>query len=277
MRRSGLIQRAQGMGAHDHVCWAFDRPEEFRERAREFLGEGLRLGCQVWYVASEATADDLADIDGWAAASREGGTRVLSVDALYPSGTVVDPIDQVCTYAAATEAALAAGFTGLRVAADATALVRTPAQLAAFTRYEHLVDRYMATQPFSAMCAYRRREVRPVALAQLACLHPNANTTTDFRLFGSAAHSAVLGGELDASSRALFRTTLRRAQPAPTGDRLLIDALDLQFLDHNSLLDLAEYAADRDADLVLRTRWPGVSRLVELLELSEVQVVEEAV
>jgi len=41
----------------------------------------------------------------------------------------VDPDAQVRTYAAATGAALAAGFTGLRVVAEATPLVRTPEQL----------------------------------------------------------------------------------------------------------------------------------------------------
>ncbi|WP_410574308.1 MEDS domain-containing protein [Amycolatopsis sp. cmx-4-61] len=61
-----------------------------------------------------------------------GAVQVASVDATYTTGTVVDPAGQVELYATATAEALAAGFTGFRVAAEATSLVRTPAQLDAF-------------------------------------------------------------------------------------------------------------------------------------------------
>ncbi|MFF0491473.1 MEDS domain-containing protein [Nocardia sp. NPDC004068] len=278
MRRSGLVHHARGLGSHDHVCWSFERPDEFRLRAREFLADGLRLGALVWYVAAGDAAElagHLGELDGWADALRDGRARVVSVEEVYPAGHSVDPEAQVRVYAEATEAALAAGYTGLRIAADATSLVRTPAQLAAFARYEWLVDRYMATRPFSAMCAYHSAELPESTLTQLACQHPNANAAFGFRLFGAAAHSAALGGELDTLSRTLFPTVLRQAAPAPEDGRLTIDATNLRFLDHHSLLRLAEYAAARDARLVLRTGWPGAARLVDVLEM-DVQVEEVA-
>ena len=97
---------------------------------------------------------------------------------------MVDPDAQVRAYAAATGAALAADFTGLRVVAEATPLVRTPEQLDAFARYEPMIDGYMVTHPFSAMCAYDRRILDESAIAQLACLHTSTNAPVPFRLHG---------------------------------------------------------------------------------------------
>jgi hypothetical protein len=56
--------------------------------------------------------------------------------------------------------------TSARVAADATPLVRTFDDRAAFARYEHLVDAYMTRHAFSAMCAYNRSKLDRDAVAR---------------------------------------------------------------------------------------------------------------
>ncbi|MGX1810866.1 MEDS domain-containing protein [Nocardia sp. NPDC055321] len=275
MRQSAVVQRAQGLGVHDHLCWAFDEPDEFRVRAREFLDEGLRLGCRVWYIASGAAAAlaaELDDLPGWSDALASGGARVVSIEDVYEPGAPVIAPDQVHTYATATEAAVAAGYNGLRIAAEATPLVRTPEQLAAFVRYEYLVDGLMAAQPFSAMCAYNRTELGQDAVTRLSSVHPNGNVRTHFRMFGSVEYAAAVVGEVDSSSGALFEDTLAGIEPDPDDGVVRIDATRLSFLDHNSLLRLAAYAESRHADLVVSTKWRGVERLVELLGLSSVRV-----
>ncbi|XVS61601.1 MEDS domain-containing protein [Actinosynnema sp. CA-299493] len=275
MRRSGLVEHVRGFGSDDHVCWRYRDVREFRDQARVFLSEGLALGNRVCYSGTgdlDALVGDLAGIDGIDEALRTGAARVASLDATYPVGTVIDPAAQVRVYAEATEAALAAGFTGLRVAADCTPLVRTPEQLAAFARYEHRIDRYMTDRPFSAMCAYSGTEVDDDAFAQVACMHPNANTTyPGFRLHAAGDRTTVLSGEVD-SNDDLFSLALQRADPRPHDGRLVFDGTDLTFLDHRGLLHLARHAAGRGASVVLRTSWPGVSTLVDLLDLSNVRV-----
>ncbi|MDQ2588379.1 MEDS domain-containing protein [Saccharothrix yanglingensis] len=280
MRRSGAVVHARGLGAHDHVCWRYDDVHEFRARAREFLSDGLERGLRVCYVASgsaDVLVEDLRGIDGIDRALREGAARVASLDATYPFGTVVEPEAQVRAYAAATEAAVADGFAGFRVAAEATPLVRTPRQLAAFTRYEHLVDHYMADHPFSALCAYATGEVDDSAFAQLACLHPNTNAQSPgFRLHAAGDHVTALGGEVDASTEDLFAWALDRVDLRPRGGEMVLDATGLTFLDHNSLLRLADLAAKRGTPLVLRASWPGLSRLTEFLDLHDVRVEQTA-
>ncbi|MGH3996936.1 MAG: MEDS domain-containing protein, partial [Pseudonocardiaceae bacterium] len=282
----GVIEAVRGLGAHDHVCWAYDGHGEFRSRAVEFLADGLAQGQRLCYVASGDEAalwddlwgddhrgNDLWGLGRWDEARRSGAIQVQSLEATYRRGAVIEPVGQMQAYAAATEEALAAGFNGLRVAADVTPLVRTPEQLDAFAHYEHVVDRYSTSWPFSVMCAYVRAELGEETIAQVACMHPNANQgATPFWLHTSTHAAAALGGELDLASRCLFPLALDRAELRPTGGELVIDAQGLSFIDHRSLLALAEHARRRAATAVLRTSLPTVARIIKILDLKDVQV-----
>ncbi|WP_245916536.1 MEDS domain-containing protein [Nocardioides gansuensis] len=266
------------LGLHDHVCWAFDDADEFRARATRFLAKGLDLGEQIWYVgAGEVAAleDEMREFPGMDRALRRGAAKAASVEAAYPGKTVIDPTAQVRAYATATDQAVAAGFTGLRVAADASALVRTPEQLDAFARYEHLIDRYMLTAPFSALCAYQRSLLGEETIAALACMHPGASpNATPFWLHATAdgGCAAAIGGELDLATRDLLEPALRRADLQPHNGELVLDATRLAFIDHRSLLQLAAHARNNGHGLVLRTAHPGPSHLTKALGLTNVRV-----
>ncbi|SES16540.1 MEDS: MEthanogen/methylotroph, DcmR Sensory domain [Lentzea xinjiangensis] len=275
-RRSGFAGHGRGFGPHDHVCWRYRDEHDFHDRAREFLAEGLALGYRVCYVGTgdpDVLVEDLGGIDGIHEALATGAAQVASLDTTYSVGAVVEPATQVRTYAEATDAALAAGFAGLRVAADCTSLVRSPEQLDAFCRYEHRIDRYMLARPFSAMCAYAADEVDDHAFAQLACMHPSTNASIPgFRLHAADDRATAFAGEVDQLSEDLFTLALHRADLRPHDGRLVFDATGLTFLDHRNLLRLSRHAADRGASVVLRTSWPGVSILADLLELTNVRV-----
>lgn len=276
MRTSGLVERVEELGVRDHVCWRYTAPVEFRERARAFLIDGLARNLRVWYVAPGSAGDlveHLRGVDELRAGLRSGAAKVVSLDATYSGGVVIEPGAQVRAYAEATEAALGAGFAGLRVAADCSSLVRTPEQLAAFARYEHQVDHYMADRPFSALCAYSAAEVDDEAFAQLACMHPGANSPSPgFRLHGAGGHRTALGGELDLSNNEVFALALQRSDLRPRDGRLVVDARGLRFLDHRALDRLSTHVSGLGATVVLRTSWPGAARLVELLGLSNILV-----
>ncbi|MFI5495003.1 MEDS domain-containing protein [Actinoplanes sp. NPDC051859] len=246
--------------AGEHVCVAYDEPAAFDSAAREFLAAGIAAGEQLWYIAPTPAPR------GW-----DFAPELVRLGDHYPEGAVIDPAAGVAAYAAATERAIAAGYRGLRIAAEATNLVRTPHQLAAFTRYEHLVDRYMRDAPFSALCGYNRGELGGAAVAELACLHPISDAP--FRLFAVPGDvDAGLAGELDWSCRDLFDQALDRADLRPEGKELIIDARQLTFIDHNSLADLDAYARRRGVTAVLRTRRSVPARLTALLRLTALRV-----
>lgn len=284
MRRSGPTTTLRGLGAHDHVCWIYDRHVDFVERAVEFMLDGMVLGQRVEYLRTGDHADLLADVEGLPAADEliDAGRLVLTpLDGVYGSGLPIEPQAQVATYAARTEAALAAGFTGLRVVAEATALVDDPGRLEQFTRYEHLVDRYMSAHPFAAMCAYDRGVLGADAAARLACVHPlGSPDASPFHLFTPGGYAPdvdaatlALAGEVDVLGSDLFRRALERAGDPDPGGTLRVDASHLDFIDHRGMLDLEEHAARMGLrSLVLESAGGAARRLVDLLDLQIVRV-----
>jgi hypothetical protein len=247
---------------HQHVCFAYDDPATLAAHARGFLADGVAAGQRVWYVAPDRPAGTPA------------GTRFVDIGAAYPGGAVVDPDAQVAGYAAATRQALAEGCTGLRVMADATSLVRTPEQLAAFTRYEFLADRLSCDGPFAAMCAYDRRVIGDEAVSELAAVHASTNDPVPFHLRAcpSADGTAALTGELDLSTGELLGTALERADLRPAGGEVVLAAGDLRFADHRALVRLDAYGARHGTTVVLRDAPGAVARLVALLDLTRVRV-----
>jgi hypothetical protein len=276
VRLKGTTTSARGFGPHDHLCWAYTDPGDVRVHMREFLADGLELGQRVSWITSgplEDLVDDLRGVRVFDRALNSGAASVSSIDATYPFGAVVDPAGQVAAYAEATGNAVAAGFTGLRVAAEATPLVRTLAQREAFLRYEHLVDRYMTGHPFAAMCAYDRAELGDDVVNALACVHPNSNRgPTPFRVHAADDGTTAFAGDLDGPVRDAFARALDLAEPVVVNDVLVVDGTELNFVDHRNLLALADHAARRGATAVLRTRAVGAARLLEILGLDNVRV-----
>jgi hypothetical protein len=264
-----------GMGPGGHFCLAFADPGEFRRSGVAYLRQGLARGERVLYVADTSEAEPAG-----VRAELAGGpdaVEVVSVRSIYGAGAVVDPVAQVRTYVDATAAALAAGFTGLRVAADVTMLVRSPAQREAFARYEQGIDRYIAGNPFSAVCAYDRRVLGPAAIAELACVHPSGSAgAAPFHFFAEPGVSAALSGEVDRTGRELLARTLDRADPEPVGGDIVVDAARVEFLDHRALMLLNGLAEREARQLLLQDAPTTTRRLVGLLGLSCIRTVRAA-
>jgi hypothetical protein len=281
--RVGDSGASPGVGrSRSHLCWVFDDHADFRAAAVDFLADGLARGRRVRYIAAddeESLRAQLAPLDVLPEAHRPGAVEVLAVSGTY-AGTdgCVDARTQVEVYATDTRTALADGFTGLRVAADATPFVRTPAQLDAFARYEHQVDRYITLAPFSAMCGYRRSELGDDTVTQLACLHPGGSAEqAPFRMHATPDADLALSGELDLTTVELFAAAVDRAGLDDRGSEVVVDATRLDFADHRNLLVLERMAERYGRSVVLRTarHWP--ERLVAALGLTRVRAEHQGV
>jgi hypothetical protein len=245
---------ARTFGHGDHVCWTFDTSEELHRAAVRFLADGAAQGEDLLYVAD---ADDAAlkthldDLDGVAELLASGQLQVVPVRSLYTPGGVLDADAQVERYRNRTDAALAAGRTGFRVAADATALVTEPQWRQDFLAYELAVDRYIAGSAMAAMCAYDTRAIG-VHTAELACVHRERHLSAGgsdagFALF-TVGDRLALQGELDVSNRSSLRAALLAAAESTPGDVLVLDLSGLQFADVGAtrdLLDLRKRLAPR--------------------------------
>ena len=263
----------------DHICWVFDEREHFTAAATTFLGEGLALGQHVLYAGDSTDAsmrrdvNGLGDVDGLVS---RGAVRLVSIEQTYPQGGWT-PAGQAALYTAATEAALAGGFTGFRVAADATSLAVGDEALDVFVRYEHHIDRLMAGGlEFQAMCGYDRRAVGDEAVLDLACVHPaTSGADNPFAVFGDGDAAFALAGEVDSFCIDAFTRVLRRvlpSHPTPANARLEIDCSSLEFIDHRGLLTLDSTACERGVAVCLLSAPPVVARLAGLVRLQSIRL-----
>jgi len=255
-----------------HACWIFDQQHEFVEAALEYLTDGLRAEQRIVYVGSEPVEEQrellapLGDVGGMI---DKGALQLFELTNLYESGKPVDPEVRVAVYLAATDAAVADGYTGLRVAAQATDLVAGPHAREAHLRWESIADRYIATHPLSAFCGYRRGALPEQLLCDLAAVHPASNEghpAVPFHLFSDSGN-VVLAGEVDTFSAPDFDRLLELA--CDGGEQVSLDLGELDFIDHHGLARLAAHTQRlaTHGGCAVHNPPPVVDRLCELLDL----------
>ncbi|MGN6215542.1 MAG: MEDS domain-containing protein [Solirubrobacterales bacterium] len=271
MREHGSIDSGGGLGDDGHACWTFDQGSDFAAAALEFLADGLRAGQRLAYVGSETAAEQRERLDPLGDVGSmidTGMLQLFQLEDLYAVGKPIDCDAQLATYAAATDAALADGYTGLRVAAQVTDLVADPGTWEAQVRWESVADRFMSVRPLSALCGYRRDALPDHLLCDLAAVHPAANAAPGgppFHLFGETG-DLVLSGEVDCFSAAALDRVLEAALDR---DPASLDLGELDFIDHHGLETLAAHTRRlAKSGGAVHNAPPVVDRLCELLELT---------
>lgn len=266
------------MGHNDHACWGYRDRDALVADVKLYLAEGLRLGQRVSYIAPRppsALVEDLAglslpDDTGSLDELLDGGAvEVHDLDTMYSaSGT-----EQVEAYVEATWQAVAAGYTGLRVAADVTNLVIDPDDRHEFVRYEHAADRLMADGlPLTGLCAYDISRLGP-AFEEVACVHPLTHGAQwPFRLHAEDGGLALVG-ELDTLSSRPFVQAAERLLAGST-EPVTIDCSGLGFIDHRSLLALDAAAGRAQVQVALMRVGPLIGWLSAVLPLHFLEVAD---
>lgn len=278
MRRNGEVTAAGGLLPFCHLGWGYRGVEEFDTCAAPYLADGQSKGQWVEYVG-EGSRDELEvrlkALPGGAEALADGTAAATPVEEFYAFAApgIVDPVAAVERRAKATKDAVDRGFSGIRVIVDATSVARTEEQRRAFARFEHLLDKQMATEPVSALCAYDLDQLDPAAAAELICLHPFTRAgASGFRLFATDEGGLALAGELDLGTRALFERTLERLEATLDDGELLLDLDGVGYLEHNVLVALEGLAVRRRTTVRLTSQDPSLAHMVDLLGLDHVTV-----
>jgi hypothetical protein len=173
--------------------WVFSGPSEFAALAAPFLAEGAALGERLMYVPGEV---DPADLAGLMSVVGPDALQIASIAEVYGQTGIVEPRRQRATFEAALASALAAGYSGLRVAADNTSLVANDERLEAWVRWEVTGDRFLADNQITGLCAFDQQKVDVNRLRHLATLHPLSSASSpvpQFRLFSDAGALRIEG------------------------------------------------------------------------------------
>lgn len=229
-----MITAAVGYGLQDHLCWLYEDEPAWVQAAVSYLAEGAQAHDQLLYVADKPEGElvaDLVDLPGRDAMLASGQLRVVPLRDVYGSMDVFEAARQIESYRAQGQAAVEAGYRGLRLAAEASPLVATPEDARYFAGYELLVDAAIAECPISAMCGYCRSLVGPDAARVLSFVHPLRHDVEHAPVGSLHAGDGGrwhLEGEIDLTSHDALEIGLS-ALPAQTD--LHLDLSDLGFID----------------------------------------------
>ena len=263
VRAHGFVDWVEGFGPSDHLCWAYRSRAELARVAAAWLGDGAQVGQRLVYVADrprEELLADLAELDRRDELLERGVLAVHPIADLYDLSRPIDAEAQLAVYAGAVEQAVADGFVGIRVVADITALVTDPARRAPHVHWELSADRWMATHPLAALCAYDEGALGD-AVASVACVHPLRHVPTEvapFSLWADDDGRIVLEGEADAFC---VRSLADALAALPHGDDVVLDVSGLGFVDGRAATAVAAAAWDH-ADHGGSLRLHGARRAV---------------
>lgn len=161
-----LSSAVDDVGQHDHLCLLYSSTEEQFAAAVPFIRRGLGLGERCVYVADEDSVDSVcaklthAGIDTGTPRAR-GTLDVLTGRDLHlrDQGLGADAV--IASFGAATEAALADGFTALRVTSEMTWLLTTGPGGERLAELEAKLNHFLLEHRSCALRQYHRERFPP--------------------------------------------------------------------------------------------------------------------
>ena len=237
----------------DHVCHVLDGARPVGAFGVPFLTAGLRAGQRPVVLAPDDQLGLARQMADEAVALAGGGARaeIAPLGAVHGDGPVdIGPALQ--RYATVLDTALAEGFTGVRALCLVTDAVRDPGHRRAFAAWEHVAGAWQSSLPIASACVYDRSALGDAVVQDLACLHPRStgrDLSVPFRLYVRRGQ-LVLEGEVDSFAAPLLQRAVEHVRPAP-GQRLVVDARGLTFVNHRGLEVLVEGLARPAGGLTL--------------------------
>ncbi|HEY6933076.1 MAG TPA: MEDS domain-containing protein [Marmoricola sp.] len=252
MRRSQVVDQPHGYALHDHVIWAHEGQAEWREALQCFLQEGVTQHQRLLYVAPQPAAELLDDISGLSEADdllASGQLEVRSVPA-HQAELTEDEVAEVLTeLRGRVVAAVADGYTGLRLASAITRTIATPEDAAAHLRFECCVERAAATGELVVLCGLDRLETDLETIQSEFAVHPMRGPGPEAPwLHAIGADTWLLRGQVDMVSKVGFEHALAALAETMEGPELHLLVDQVEFVDVaglRALVRLADRVATR--------------------------------
>ncbi len=263
-----------GLAAGDHLCWPYSGADDLVATTRAYVAEGLARHELVTYLEVDARSlrhTVVADVDqvGRTAHARRPLLTPLTSEPWEPATDPRGPLE------AMTRAAMAGGYTGLRLVSEVSAQVQDPELRPLWVRSEHLIDSFTVANPLTVLCCYDLDRIGRQPVAEVACVHAlTRGALSPFALRAAPTGGVLaLSGEVDnRSAEDLYRALVRVGPEAPS--RVVVDVTELGFIDHTGLLAMDRAAQSLVASITLLGASRMVGWLVRTLGLCHVTAVE---
>jgi PAS domain S-box-containing protein len=174
---SRLAERLGKIGVHEHLCLVHGSQEQQLSAAVSFMKAGLERGEKCLYIA---------DTNSTAALENAMRAQGIDVDAAIRQGRLTitigwgistwqgdfDPDRMIDILAESTRAALAAGFSALRLADEMTWVTKIDPRPERLIEYEAKANQFFRDHEALAICLYDRRVFQPEVVLNVLRTHP---------------------------------------------------------------------------------------------------------
>lgn len=274
---SRFLTTATGRRLGDHVCWPFHGLDDLVTAARGYVSDGLEHRERVTFCRIGATGMQHAEVAAVAQVGRRGGGDVPVLTDLTDEPGWTPASSALVPFRRMTEAAVADGYTGLRVLTDATDVARDPVTRQLWVRAEHLIDRYALDSPVAVLCGYDVDTLGDEAAAEVACVHARTGRRLSpflLRALDETGGLAFVGDVEHESASTLYRAvmTLCAGRPGP----VVVNLAEQVFVDHTGLDAFHRAAHDLGTRVHLVGASPLTATLVDAFGLTGVTVQEAA-
>jgi hypothetical protein len=127
---------------------------EFEARVTKFLAEGASRDERLVLITDDPR------VDQWPEQLVQSGQLLIASTAdTYGPSRIVDAAAQRAVFASVLSDAQRDGYTGIRLAADNTSMIRGSERQQAWMTWEKVADELMAENPFTGLCAFDRRHI----------------------------------------------------------------------------------------------------------------------
>lgn len=267
-------------GAGTHGCCVYATERQRLATVADFFRVGAARNDRLLYLAdldsgsldgAVRALDDAGFHARWSQA--DGQLEVRSTDDSYLEGGAFDGNRLKDVMRRETEAALAAGYRGLRVVGEMTWAQRHEVTLAALAAYESEINELFGDGTLTGLCQYDRGAFPDDMLTAVVAPHrlvtSAAGDDDDGGFTASRADDARVrvSGEVDCADAYLLRAFLQGCVAATAAaDDLEVDIAEVGFLDVAGLRALVEAAQDLGSSraLALRGARPLVRRVLAL-------------
>jgi len=262
--------------AGEHACLTFTDDDERLDIIAAFVADGItggqRVVCYTDATSPRQLRDDLAGRDVPVAAARAAGAlRVHTVEDRWLGDGGFRPDVLLKVLSAQVADALAAGFSGLRVASDMSWAIRPLPGVEQLGAYESAVNALFADGRLTSICQYDRVRFDAVTLAVVADAHPHAVAATTYhddpllRICRQYRPRGVrVAGEIDFRSVDTLRAALSEA--IRLDHDLHLNLTRLRFIDAAAGGEIVNTAAGLSPDRSVIVRCtPWIAKILTVL------------
>jgi hypothetical protein len=175
-----------------HLCHFYDSRQDLVQALVPYFEAGLRSNERcIWVTAApleaaEARAELAKVLPGVDEAMRQGRLRILDFSDWYAESEKLKGLEVVNLWLREEEAALAAGYSGLRITGNTSFL--TPEDWDGFMEYERAINQAFLQRRIVTLCSYRLQQAGPAELLDVVRSHHCTveHTETSWRVLTSS-------------------------------------------------------------------------------------------